>query len=160
MATSAQVRDAILGYLEANKASFGYPNVPAVVMLAQSALETGNWTSSAMWNHNNVFGMHANSRNYANHTWVGDGGATLAGYEDIYASCGDYLARQRQFHIPDGDGVDYMQATVDSGYAADPDYLSKWAAKVLELSGEPVAETSEEGGSILVPLLLAVAALS
>jgi len=115
----------------------GYDLVPVNLILAQSALETGHWTSNLIETVNNAFGMkHPRVRPTTS------AGATSAGfaiYPDLCNSVEDYLLRQKNFNIPNtANPVEYITATVNSGYAEDPNYASKWLALYNQFQGTSV----------------------
>lgn len=116
-----------------------FGRVDVVAALAQSALETGFWSSPLVRNHSNAFGMRGpNTRPF-------ESGATSSGfaiYPSLELSVKDYLERQKQFGIPGaggdgsmtygaaGDMTDaYIEATLNSGYmtpAEVPGYRELW----------------------------------
>jgi flagellum-specific peptidoglycan hydrolase FlgJ len=160
--TPAQFRDGIRAYLVANKAELGFSEVPADVMLAQSMHETDAWTSNMLLQTNNAWGM---MRPKQRQTTAIGGYQTPEGefavYSDVYSSTLDYLIRQSQprNHIPNtSDPLEYMQATVASGYATDPNYLKKWIARYKQLTGVDLAQeqsgASAGGGALLILLAL------
>lgn len=140
----------VLRALEANAVAYGFGNVPSVVMLAQSAHETGGWTSNLCVEHNNAFGMMLPQQRET--TAIGGvpndahGGAQFAVYASLEDSAIDYLMRQRAFHIANTQDVEeYVADTVSSGYAEDPDYAGKWLAWIIKLNDGGVGEAPPPG---------------
>lgn len=103
---------------------YGYTSVPVEVIVAQSQLETGDFTSPIFRENHNAFGMkHPQSRP----TLSRGESRGHAVYDSVRDSVEDYAMRQRNFGIPDGNAFRYMSATLGSGYATDPAYARKWA---------------------------------
>lgn len=104
---------------------FGFDRVPMGLVVAQSALETGAWTSRIFRENHNAFGMKLPTRRDTLATGERYGHAT---YNSVPDSVADYFMRQRAYGIPNtADPREYMAATIASGYATDPGYLDKWA---------------------------------
>ena len=124
---------------------YGFDRVPLGLVLAQSALETGNWSSSLYRNGRNAFGLRRASVRptpavgvYAGH----------AAYLSLTDSVRDYLDRQRAFGIPNtADPAAYVAATVRSGYATARNYGTAWMgvyrSRFLDYSPAPA------GGGVL-----------
>ncbi len=123
----------------------GKLGVPANILLAQSALETG-WGNKIIQHHNgqsshNLFGIKANGRWNGQHVNVSslefvDGKArrefsNFRVYESYQQSFEDYVNfiktddRYRAALQKRGDGEAYIKALQDAGYATDPQYASK-----------------------------------
>ena len=97
--------------------------MPTKVIYGQAWHETGNFKSPVFKQNKNLFGMRQakKRKNFAT-------GENLlhATYGNIKDSVRDYFLRQKDFRIPNSDISEYVDATVKSGYAEDPLYLSKW----------------------------------
>ena len=114
----------LVAALRALAPAYGFGRVPLGLFLAQSALETGYWSSDVFRHGNNAFGLRrARVRPtpavgiYAGH----------AQYLSLTDSVKDYLDRQRAFRIPDTSSAEvYVEATVASGYATATRYGSSW----------------------------------
>lgn len=139
----------VLRAIEDHAASFGYSLVPSVLILGQAELESGGFTSNLAVNANNVFGMRMPT--VRDTTAIGsvtaEGGAAFAKYASLSDAVKDYFMRQRNFNIPNTADVEqYIAATVESGYATDPDYSDKWASVALALNdgglGDPPPEVA------------------
>ena len=130
----------------------GYVSIPAAVIVGQALLETGNFTSAVFTENNNAFGLKLPSQRPTLATGENRGHAT---FNSVADSVVDYAMRQQYFGIPDGDVEQYMRATVASGYATDPGYLTKWLAKI------PADDAPTNAGAIeagIALLLLAIPA--
>lgn len=117
------VKEAIL----ALRGYYGFSVVPWQLILAQAILETGHFTSNLVVQHNNAFGMmHPTQRPNTSDGATSSGFAT---YSDLFQSVQDYFLRQRYFNIPNTSNVQqYMDATRQSDYFTQPDYLDRWMA--------------------------------
>lgn len=103
---------------------YGYDRVPLGLVLAQSALETGYWSSPVYVNGRNAFGLR---RARVRPTIAVGVYAGHAAYRSLTDSARDYLDRQRAFGIPNtGDPGAYVSATVRSGYATASNYGPTW----------------------------------
>lgn len=117
-------RASLVDALAETQVSAGYGLVPRSVLIAQSRLETGNWKSDVWRINNNGWGMRLAKVRPT--TAVGER-AGHAVYRSVLDSVADYWLRQRAFGVPNTpDGAAYIDATVASGYAADPTYRLKW----------------------------------
>lgn len=129
------------------RSAYGFDAVPVDVVLAQSALETGNWTSRLFLERSNAFGMRMPRQRRTNA--IGETPEGFAVYANPADSVADYFSRQRAFGIPNtSDAVEYMRATVASGYAQEGGYFDAWAARLGTVAPAPAADGS------LVPLAL------
>lgn len=140
--TSAERASIVLDAVIDQHGPEGFGNVDPALIYAQSVHETGDFTSNLAANYNNVYGMKYVSQPLAN-GWVllGPEGKKekFAKYATFADSVADYFRRQRVFSIPNtSDPLDYVAATVDSGYATDPLYASKW----LKVYGVEAGSTS------------------
>ncbi len=146
MAMDMDKRNAVLTAIMDLKPVYGYGSVPNEVVLAQSALETGWWTSNLCVTYNNCFGMmHPNQRDTVSLGPTETG--RFATYPDIFASVQDYFMRQEYFGIPGtSDPLEYINATVASGYATDPNYAKKWTDIYDQLTGTGTGITPGTGG--------------
>lgn len=145
----------------------GYDLVDAHLILAQADLESGGFTNRLAVEGNNVFSMRMprQRQTTAVGTITAEGGAVFARYASLADGVRDYFIRQRYFDIPNtADPVAYMVATLESGYATDPNYLVAWA----ERAGVPVSRPTvpaggdagtDAGGGSLVPLFVVGALL-
>lgn len=116
--------------------AYGYSMLDPALVAAQSAHETGNFSSELLIRTNNAFGMkHPAIRDT---TSTGPDAHGYAIYPSIAASVADYFLRQQAFRIPDTDNAaDYIAATVASNYAEDPRYAEKWAATYGVFQSDP-----------------------
>ena len=161
--TADDRKASVEGALLALKSSYGFDAVPIGVMMAQSQLETGAWTSNVIATTNNAFGMgYPHSRPTKATGSVNGPEGPVAVYASLYDSAEDYLMRQKNFGIPNtADPLTYINATVASGYASDPQYATKWAQLVVndhEAQGDTSSATEAGiGGAIAIGLLLLIA---
>lgn len=117
-------RDLVAASIAATAAAYGFGRVPPRLLLAQSQLETGGWTSQVYNVNRNAWGMRFPSQRPTLAVGEANGHAV---YGSVVDSTADYFARQRAFDIPNtSDAAEYMAATAASGYATDPFYLGKW----------------------------------
>jgi flagellum-specific peptidoglycan hydrolase FlgJ len=136
---------------------YGYNRVPLGLVLAQSALETGYWTSDVFRNGNNAFGMRLASVRDTPAVGVYAGHAKYLNLQD---SAWDYWDRQHAFDIPNtADVQEYVRATVASNYATDPNYGAKWLAVYDQAFGDYVPNASGGGlaGAVALGLVAALA---
>lgn len=159
----AETLAALMDYAPA----MGFDRVPVHLMLAQAELESGGFTSNLCVNANNAWGMKlprvrpTTAIGYV----IAESGDQFAKYASLRDGARDYLMRQKNFGIPNtADPIEYMNATVRSGYAVDPDYLLKWADRYglqvpgpVSPGGAPPSGTADAGGgggALLLLLLL------
>lgn len=162
-----QRRAEVLANILAFAGPMGYGLVSPHLILAQADLESGGFTNRLAVEGNNVFSMKMprQRQTTAVGTITAEGGAVFARYASLADGVRDYFIRQRYFNVPNtSDPVGYMVATVESGYATDPNYLIAWAQRA-DVALPPVtvpaggdAGTDDDGGS-LVPVLLIAAAI-
>lgn len=142
-----EVFEAITRYAD----EYGYGDIDPHVFLAQSALESGNWTSRRAVEDNNVFGMKHPSQRPTTSAGAGAGG--FATYASPTDSVEDYFMRQRYFNVPgDVSASGYMQATQSGQYPyaeEGADYITAWNRTYLEMMTDQ-GEYAEDGGSILL----------
>jgi len=94
------------------------------LILAQSAHETGYWTSSIFKTNKNLFGMKLAHKRETVATGEASGHAT---YRTYYDSVLDYFLRQEAFKSIDVSSPEkYISTTVASGYAEDKIYQKSW----------------------------------
>lgn len=137
--TPDQRRDAVFYAILDEQARFGYPELDPMLVLAQSALETGNFTSNLIATQNNAFGMKMPQQRETMATHAGPSG--FAVYASLQDSVIDYFMRQRYFGIPDGTASEYIEATMSEPYAYAEEgqaYIDAWREKY---TGEDVAWT-------------------
>lgn len=138
-------------------ARYGYDRVPVGLILAQSALETGYWSSDVFRNGNNAFGLRLASvrdtpavGEYAGH----------ARYLSLSDSALDYFDRQEAFNIPDTyDPAAYVAATVASGYATAGNYGPTWLQVYRERFDEFSPGVVAGAGASVLALGLLITAL-
>ncbi|RKQ43132.1 mannosyl-glycoprotein endo-beta-N-acetylglucosaminidase [Roseivirga pacifica] len=106
-----------------------YWGVSTFTILAQASHETGAFTSKVYREGNNLFGMQPNSRPFdiQGKTMGRENSAT---YPTKWHSVWDYFKRQQAFRITT---IGFKRKTVDSGYAADKAYKSKWQKHINKL---------------------------
>lgn len=93
---------------------------PLKKVYAQSALETGNFSSDLFRLGNNAFGMTYVGQRYTNGKM-----GRFATYATVEDSMRDYFRRQVRFKVS-LDEDKFIQSTIDSNYVVgDPDYLKK-----------------------------------
>lgn len=93
-----------------------------LIIFAQFAHETGDFTSNIFLNANNVAGMKASVKR-KNHNGEYSGHAS---YDSIWLSIVDYIERQKQFGVlPSSDALNYYTDTQLTGYAEDKSYITK-----------------------------------
>jgi hypothetical protein len=104
---------------------YGFGSISSKLIYAQSAHETGNFTSKVFEENNNLFGMRQAKvrKNFA--TGTNRGHAT---YKNLYDSVRDYFERQKNFRISSGNDAAFVDSTVSSNYAEDRKYKEKWLA--------------------------------
>lgn len=154
--TAAERRSATLAGLLRWKDELGFSNVPVEVMMGQSDLETGGWTSSLCVNWNNAWGMTFPSQRdtMAVGKVRAEGQKFFCIFDSLEDGAKDYLMRQREFDIPNtSDPLAYIEATVASGYASGANYATAWASRIVDMD-EELAATEDEGGGLAVPIAL------
>lgn len=124
---------------------YGYVNLDPLLVLAQSAFETANFTSRLIVEQRNAFGMRQPSQRPTLSTGAGPTG--FATYATIADSVEDYFMRQRYFGVVDSMLAEtYIQSTLASGYSGEDHYASAWLAKYHEmiLAGPPPIQDIEQ----------------
>lgn len=101
----------------------GYTKVPTKVIYAQAWHETGGFKSKIFRENKNLFGMRQAKKRKNLATGELHSHATYRGYKD---SIRDYFLRQKNFGIPNVGESEYIERTVNSNYAEDRLYWSKW----------------------------------
>jgi hypothetical protein len=106
----------------------GFGSVPMGIVIAQSDLETGGWSSRLYREANNAFGMrYARQRDTPA---IGETAQGFAIYATVADSVADYFDRQRAFDIPNTPNASaYAAATVQSGYAEEAGYFDAWLSR-------------------------------
>lgn len=97
--------------------------IPVRVLYSQAWHETGGFTSPIFKEHNNLFGMKHPKKRKSTSTGTAKGHAV---FSSQLSSIYDYFLRQSYFNIKFDYPRQYMVDTVNSGYAEDEIYLSKW----------------------------------
>lgn len=129
---------------------YGYDRVPLGLVLAQSALETGYWSSPVFRNARNAFGLRRARVRPTPAVGVYQGHAA---YRSLTDSVRDYLDRQRAFRIPNTANVnEYVNATVRSGYAAATNYGPTWLSVYRSRFSDGAPEPSGVGLALFVAL--------
>lgn len=102
---------------------YGFSKISTSVIYAQAVHETGDFKSKIFRENNNLFGMRQAKvrKNYA--TGTKSGHATFKTHND---SIRDYFERQKNFRISAVNDEEFILSTVNSNYAEDKNYLSKW----------------------------------
>lgn len=136
----------------------GFDRVPLGLVLAQSALETGYWSSDVYVHGRNAFGLRLPRVRPSVAVGVYAGHAQFLSIAD---SARDYWERQRAFDIPNtSDPLQYVAATVQSGYATATNYGPAWMAVYRERfadmdGGGVVADAGPFVVALAVGLLIA-----
>jgi flagellum-specific peptidoglycan hydrolase FlgJ len=94
---------------------------------AQAYHETGGFTSRIFRENNNLFGMRLPSIRETKATGEQYEHATFKNWWD---SIWDYFLRQKEFNISVNE---YVQKTVNSGYATDQSYMGKWLKHIKKV---------------------------
>lgn len=140
---------------------YGFTKVDPYLMLAQAEHESGRFTSRLSREDQNSWGMMRPRVRPT--TAIGQTPEGFAIYRSQADGAVDYLMRQQHFGIPDTDDPEqYMQATVASRYAEDPDYLAKWRRTYVPGQAPPTPPPPGSGPDVIAsatPLLLVGAAL-
>lgn len=135
-----QVRDAIIKGIVT---PLQLPDGAADVLVAQSDVETGGWTSLAFVNTDSLFNRHVGS---GRGEWKSDSPAYYASYADpdlrtytdIYQSARDMaqlltdpLYRNALYALRQNDSQGYADALQAAGFAANPEYAQLIKEKYL-----------------------------
>lgn len=109
---------------------YGFANISTKLIFAQAVHETGNFTSAVFKENNNLFGMRQAKvrKNYATGT-----NRAHATFKNHFNSIRDYFERQKNFRIDNTNDTRFVETTVNSNYAEDANYKSKWIATVNTL---------------------------
>ena len=109
---------------------YGFSNISTKLIFAQAVHETGNFTSAVFKENNNLFGMRQAKvrKNFATGT-----NRAHATFKNHLNSVRDYFERQKNFRIANTDDSRFVETTVNSNYAEDQNYKSKWIATVNSL---------------------------
>lgn len=110
----------------------GYNEGQTKVLLAQSALETGNWTSKHWYSDKNLFGM-SQMRNEARRrrlvgVRLGPDGLYRAQFRHLAASVQDRLDWDQQMGV---DKANYLQS-MSSKYHPSPDYAAAVGGRISD----------------------------
>lgn len=144
-------RALLLSTIERLAPQYGFGDVSPALLVAQSELETGGWTSAIFRENRNAFGMKHPSVRPTTSIGSSRGHAVYRSVED---SVKDYFLRQQNFRIPNTpDVARYVASTVGTGYAEDPQYVGKW----LRLYSNQPDGVAAPALAVLAPLLLLVA---
>lgn len=110
----------------------GYGRIDPALIVAQSVLETGWFTSPVFREGNNAFGLRLPRIRPT--TAIGSlyGHAAYASVSDCIR---DYFYRQLYFGV--SNGPKYVDDTIASRYAADPGYRLKWLDLYADRAGMP-----------------------
>jgi uncharacterized FlgJ-related protein len=105
------------------KTIYGYTKVSTKCLYAQAKHETADFKSEVFIENKNLFGMRQPKirKNRA----IGSN-KLHAVFPSHNASIIDYFLRQKYFKIPNTNNDLYMVNTLNSNYAEDKNYLSKW----------------------------------
>lgn len=137
---------------------YGFDRVPLGLFLAQSALETGWWSSRVYRYGRNAFGLRL--ARVRPTPAVGEF-ERHARYLSLTDSARDYLDRQRAYRIPNtSDPSAYVAATVRSGYATASRYGASWLDLYRRSFLDYAPAPGLDGVGVLLVLSLAVYAAS
>ena len=146
MPTPTEIGNAVMSAIYAFREAYGYGHVDPVLIFAQAYHETGDFSSPLCQDYRNCFGMKM-PRTRPN-TATGETPSGYASYDSYADGVIDYFLRQANFHIPDtSNATEYVDATLDSGYAEDPDYRRKWLAIYGEMKAGPTPVP--DGGEVV-----------
>ena len=142
---------------------FGYVDLDPLLVLAQSAFETADFTSRLIVEQNNAFGMRQPVQRPTTSTGAGPTG--FATYATLADSVEDYFLRQQYFGVVDSMLAEtYVQSTLASGYSGEDHYASAWIAKYQQLIMDgappivPLESASNGTGAAIAVLLAAMVA--
>jgi flagellum-specific peptidoglycan hydrolase FlgJ len=110
----------------------GYGRIDPALIVAQSVLETGWFTSPVFREGNNAFGLRLPRIRPTTAIGTFQGHAA---YNSLADCVHDYFLRQRYFGI--SNGPLYVDDTIRSGYATDPRYRLKWLDLYADRAGMP-----------------------
>lgn len=110
-------------YISILKYLYGFGQIKTETIYAQAQHETGNFTSPIFKENNNLFGMREASVRKSFASGTARGHAT---YKNIFNSVRDYYERQKYFKIDQGNDSGFINTTLSSNYAEDPQYKEKW----------------------------------
>lgn len=140
--TPDQRRDTLLYAVLDHAGAYGFGDVDPLLILAQSALETANFTSRRIVEDNNAFGMKMPAVRPTTATGSGAGG--FAAYASLEDSVLDYFERQRYFGVSGASTAAYIATTMDPAhpYAQEgQDYIDGWISRYSGTGPDDVAWT-------------------
>lgn len=142
---------------------YGYVDLDPLLVLAQSAFETGDFTSRLIVEQKNAFGMR--QPEVRETTSIGEGPTGFATYATLADSVEDYFMRQRYFAVPDSMLAEtYIQRTLASGYSSETHYAAAWLNKYRQLiqAGAPPIEppVAATGSGAALALLVGFALMA
>lgn len=112
------------------KTYYGYFKVSVKCLYAQAKHETGNFTSEVFKDNNNLFGMR---QAFIRPRDVEGTRHNHAYYKNHRQSVIDYFLRQKYYKLGNLTDEEFMQATIQSNYAEDTSYITKWKAHILQV---------------------------
>lgn len=124
-------------YIWVVKNLYGYTKVSTKTLYAQAWHETGDFKSQVFKENKNLFGMRHPSKRK---TFSQGSNLGHAVFKNHLSSVRDYFERQKEFNIPNSEDSGYMLKTVNSNYAEDPNYLTKWQ-NVKDIIKQPISNT-------------------
>lgn len=105
------------------KIYYGFKNISTKLLYAQAYHETGGFTSKVYKENKNLFGMRQPKKRKTFATGTKNNHAI---FKTLAASIRDYFLRQKEFNISNQTNDSFIDETVNSGYAEDKKYKSKW----------------------------------
>lgn len=127
-----QIKFGLLIFFVKNVMFRMYAKIPTLLILAQAKHETGNFTSDIFKTGNNLFGMKVSTATPDGFIETGEYKGH-AQYKNAFDSIKDYFVRQKHFKISGDSWNLYIEKTVSSGYAEDPNYNKLWADTFTKL---------------------------
>lgn len=128
--TPTERRDTIFFSILDNAHAFGYGGIDPMLILAQSALETANFTSRRIEEDNNAFGLKQPEQRPT--MSIGPGAGGFATYATLNDSVLDYFMRQKYFNVSGASDAAYIATTMQPPYAYAEEgqaYIDAWLAK-------------------------------
>lgn len=110
-------------YITILKYFYGFGKISTSLVYAQAWHETGGFQSNIYRENNNLFGMRKAKIRKSPALGERNGSAY---YRSDFDSIRDYFSRQKNFRINSESDELFLSSTVNSGYAEDPNYKTKW----------------------------------
>jgi len=102
---------------------YGFRKISTKLIYAQFYHETANFQSQVFTQNKNVSGMR--EAKIRKNTALGSR-LNHAYYKSVFHSIVDYFLRQKYFNINSSNDEQYISSTVNSNYAEDTQYQTKW----------------------------------